>query len=362
MNNLKKFMPYYLPIARSVGKHACVAVIYVIVKYLYFFFSSTHTAYEQYIMECIVLSVVYLSTAFAFAIYNKQRCLVFLEKASKEFFSGFFTYDFWVDWFGTALFFLCFSGELVNVIVIISVVLSNFFADIYAKKIWLESPSSKNPTHLFSVKLIVHIILSVPGLFIMFLIIGAIGPLLQTMIYVGRLLSYTLIIPVILSFFLYLRAFDKMQRFLKQLKKYCSLYNVKTPIITKPYLSVFVSRPKNTFEIEIHGKIYEVSLLSFTNIFKPVIFRSDGYFYRISARALKRKEKPVFFFETNYTFESNRPKIIIITSVPYVVKLQEGTQTKTFDTGDMCGGYKLFTPQGFFGAAERNTIARKTFD
>ena len=362
MNKLKKFAPYYLPVIRSIGKHACIAVIYVIVKYLYFFFSSTHTADEQYIMECIILSVIYLSTAFAFALYNKQRCLIFLEKTSKEFFSGFFTYDFWIDLLGTALFFFCFSIELVSLVVIIFALLSNFFSDIYAKKIWFESPSRKNPTYLFSVKLIVHLVLSIPGVFIMFLLIGAIGPLLRTMIYVGRLLSYTLIIPIILSIFLYIQALNKMRKFLKQLKKFCSEHKIKAPKITKPYLSVFVAMPKNTFEIEIHGKIYEASLLSFTNIFKPVILKNDGYFYRISARALKRKEKPVFFFETDYTFESNHPKIIIITSVPYVIKLQEGTQTKTFDTGDMCGGYKLFTPQGFFGAAERNTIARKTFD
>lgn len=362
MNKIKKFAPYYLPIARSVYKHASVAIIYVIIKYLYFFFSSTHTEDERYIMKCIILSVVYLSTAFAFAIYNKQRCLIFLEKASKEFFSGFFTYDFWVDLLGCALFFFCFSIEFVNIFVIIFAIISNFFSDIYAKKIWLESPSSKNPTYMFTVKLIVHLALSIPGLFFMFLLIGYIGPLLKTFLYVGMLLSYTLVIPIILSVFLYIQALNKMRKFLKQLQKYCSANNIKTPTITKPYLSVFISRPKNTFEIEIHGKTYEVSLLSFTNIFKPVIFKNDGYFYRISARALKRKEKPVFFFETNYTFESNRPKIIIITSVPYVVKLQEGTQTKTFDTGDMCGGYKLFTPQGFFGAAERNTIARKTFD
>ena len=309
-----------------------------------------------------VLSVVYLSTTLAFALYNKQRCLLFFEKNSKDFFSSFFTFDFLIDLAVMILFFFCFSIALVNIFVILFALLSNFFTDIYSKKIWLESPSSKNPTYLFSVKLIVHLVLSIPGLFIMFLLIGAIGPLLRTMIYVGRLLSYTLIIPIILTVFLYIQALNKMRRFLKQLKSFCSANRIKAPNITKPYLSVFVNRPQNIFEIEIHGKIYAVSLLSFTNIFRPVIFKSDGYFYRISARALKRKEKPSFFFETDYTFESNRPKITIITSVPYVVKLQEGTQTKTFDTGDMCGGYKLFTPQGFFGAAERNTIARKTFD
>ncbi len=362
MQNLKKIAPYYLTAARSFVKHTCVTVIYVIVKYFYFFFSSTHTANEQFIIKCILLSAVYLSSALAFALYNKQRCLLFLGNNSKDFFSSFFTLDFLIDFAIMALFFFCFSIELVNYIVILFALLSNVLTDIYAKKIWLESLSSKNPTHLFSVKLIVHLVLSIPGLFIIFLVIGAIGPLLLTMLYVGKLLSYTLIIPLILSVFLYIQALNKMRKFLKQLKKFCSANKIKTPNIRNPYLSIFINRPQNTFELEINGKIYSISTLSFTNIFKPVIFKSDGYFYRISARALKRKEKPTFFFETDYTFETTRPKIIIITSVPYVIKLQEGTQTKTFDTGDMCGGYKLFTPQGFFGAAERNTIARKNFD
>ena len=362
MNNLKKLIPYYLHIARSISKHACIAVIYVIVKYLYFLFSSTHTAKEQSIMECIILSAVYLSTAFAFSLYNKHRCILFLENNSKNSIFSFFTFDFLIDVAGMALFFFCFSIELVNFIVILFALLSNILTDIYAKRIWLDSPSSQNPTYLFSVKLIVHLALSVPGIYILFLVIGAISPLLKTMIYVGTLLSYTLIIPIILTFFLYIKALNKMRKFLKQLKKYCSANKIKTPNITKPYLSVFINQPQNTFEIEIHEKIYTVSLLSFTNIFKPVIFKSDGYFYRISARALKRKETPTLVFETDYKFESNHSKIIIITSVPYVVKLQEGTQTKNFDTGDMAAGYKIFTPRGFFGAAERNTIARKTFD
>ncbi len=362
MYNFKKILPYYLPIARSICKHASITMIYIIIKYLYFFFSSSHTAEDKFTIKCILFSAVYLSTALAFALYNKQRCLLFLQNKSKTVFSYFFTFDFLVDIVICALFFFCFSIELVNLFVILFALLSNLLSDIYAKKIWLDSMSRKNTTYLFSLKLIVHLFLSVPGLFILFLLLGSVSPILRTLLYVGTLLSYTLIIPIILTIFLYIRALNKMRIFLKKFNKFCSVNKIKTPYITKPYLSVFINNPKNTFEIEIHEKIYAVSLLSFTNIFKPVIFKNDGFFYRISARALKRKEKPTFFFETDYTFESPHPKIIIITSVPYVTKLQEVSQTKTFDSGDMCGGYKLFTPQGFFGAAERNTIARKSYD
>lgn len=362
MDCCKKALPYFLGIIRSLCKHSCIALTYIVVKYLFFFFSPKYTAEERFLWQFLLISAVYLSTAFAFSLYNKRQFYSFEAKKSKDVFSGLLSFDFLIDLVGSALFFLCFSIELKSFWVVVFAILSNILTFIFAKRVWLGIVSSKGPTRLFLIKLIVHLFLAVPGLFILFFLAASIIPSLDTLLMVSKLLSYTLIFPVVISIFLYIRALGQMRKFLKKLYKFCADKNIKKPSIKNPYLSVFKVCSDNTFKIEIHGKVYECYLLSFTNIFRPVIFKSDGYFYRISARALKRNEKPTFFFETSYSFDSSCSKVIIITSAPYVVKLQEGTLTKTFDTGDMCGGYKLFTPPGFFGAAERNTISRKTYD
>ena len=309
-----------------------------------------------------IIIVTYLSTAFAFALYNKAQCVLFYEKKSKEIFSEIVSLEMLFDLIFTVIFFGIFTVELVSPIAFISALLSNLLTFIFARSIWLKSMEKENPTRFFTVKLIIHYVASLPGLFLLFLFASSFIPSIPTLLMVARIFSYTLIIPLIASVFLYIRAFIKMHSFIKRLKKYCKDKKVKLPYLKHPYLSVIKAFPDNTFEIEINGRIYACNLLSYTNIFRPVVFKADGYYYRISARNLKQKIKPSLFFETRYGYENKSPKLCIITNEPYVIMLQEGNHLKNFDTGDICGDYKLFTPNGFFGAAERDTIHRKNYD
>ena len=362
MDTLKKHVPKLISFSNTVLKHTAVYFIFSMVSYLFIFFAQGFTAEERKFWLVFLAITTYLSTAFAFALYNQNQCKLFLGKNKKDVISELLSFDFFVDQIGMAVFFVIFSAKLLSLTAVIAAFIANIFTYVYARSIWLNHTGNRGTSLLFTAKLIIHLVLSIPGLFILFFLLSSIIPSIPTIIMVLKLLSFTLIIPLILAVFLYIRALNKMRKFLSSFKRFCKNNSIKVPNIKKPYLSVFMLRPENTFEIEIQGKIYACVLASFTNIFRPVIFKNDGYLYRISAKALKRNEKPTLIFETKYGFESKRQKIIIITSVPYVVKLQEGTLSKTFDNGDMCGEYKIFTPKGFYGAAERNTLARKTYD
>lgn len=362
MEFFKKYTPHIMAACNSVCKHICFILIFYVVRYFFTFFSEKFTDDELKIWVLALFSVTYFSTSLAFALYSKSQCLTFIQKNSKDVFKTAVSYEFFIDFAVTILFFAIYSVSLFYLPIIIIAVASNVFCFIFSRSVWLNVRDSKEPTAFFTVKLIAHLILSIPGLFLLFLLLSSLSNTLPTFFMVLKLVSYTLVIPIGVGAVLYVRAVIKMHSFIKSFKKFCLNKKIKTPQIKAPYSTVFLPHPTSSFEVELNGKIYSVCLLSFTNIFRPVIFKSDGYFYRISARALKRNEKPMFFYEHKYDFESTNPKLVIITSSPYVVKLQEGSLSKVFDTGDICGSCKLFTPVGLFGAIERNTIHRKSFD
>ncbi|MBQ6702233.1 MAG: hypothetical protein IJN17_04690 [Clostridia bacterium] len=362
MQNIKKYYPVFMSILSSVVKHLCVTATFLIVKYLFFFFAPRFTPDEKMLWQTLVMVAVYLSTSFAFSLYDKIQFAVFAKKEKQKALPELLSFNFIFDLCVTVVFFVFIVSDFVHPITVIFAVFSNIGTYIFARTHWLSLIERKKNSWLFTAKFLLHILLAIPGLFVFFFLVSYIIPTVSTIVMVLKLISYTLIIPLVIAVILYIRALKKMSSFLKRLNKYCSEKKVKAPKIKSPYLSVFKNRPKNTFEIEINGKIYTCNLISFTNIFKPVIFKSDGFFYRISARALKRNDRPSMLFESSFEFESSHPRIVIMPSSPYVVMLQEGSMTKTFDTGDICGNYKLFTPDGFFGAAERNTLSRKSYE
>lgn len=364
MSKFDSYMPKVLAALNSLCKHIAVGIAYTIVEYLFFFFTSnyTYTAGEAAFWMAAILTVSYVSTAFAFAVYNKLQCLQFLDKNTRDVFSEIRSFTFLIDQVFAIIFFVILSFKVLSPIPIVAAAIANPLFFIFARRLWLRDAENKHPAHLYTAKLALHYVLSIPALFLLFLFSSSFIPAIPTLLMVGRLLSYLLIFPILLAVFLYIRAFVVMGKFLRSFRAFCKANHIKEPKIRSPYLAIFRTDTGRPFEIEIHGKVYACSIVSFVNIFKPVIFKTDGFYYRISARAMKHNIKPSFTFETSYGYKSDRPKLLLIISEPYVIKIQEGTQSKFFDTGDSCGEYKIFTPKGFFGAAERNTIGRKRFD
>ena len=366
MNLSTKSKSLLLTIAYALLKHGFIALSFLWMYKLFAFYSNWafiyYTAPEKTFWITFLFLLTYISGAFAFNSYDKKSCIAFLARETRDVYSDLFSFSVAVDLAVSAIYFVLVSFKFFSVIGITLALLSNVGTLIFSRMLWMKKAGSDNPTFLFLPKLLVHLALSLPGMFILIVLGTGFTTSIPTLLMVLKLLSYMLIFPAIFIVFIYLRAIGQMSKFLRKLKKFCKNNHIKAPKIKAPYLSVFITRPSNTFEIEIHGIIYACNVISFANIFLPVIFKTDGYFHRISARKMKHKIKPTLNLETYYGFDSTRKKIVIMPSSPYVIKIQEGTLSKTFDSGDVCGEYKIFTPEGFFGAAERNTLSRKRYD
>ena len=364
MEELKKVLSNITGITTTLFKHITVSIIFDIITKIFIIFSANYSFSNEELSFWLVfiLVVTYFSTSFAFSLFNKQQCFKFLSKDTKDILPEFFTFDFLFDIVGTLFFFLFFSLRFVSVFAIVAAMISNIVNFALARFMWLKDKENKISTRYYEIRLVAHLLLSVIGISLFFFFATNLIPAVSTLIMIAKMLSYLIFIPIGLTIVLYLMAIHKMRKFLSDFKKFCKKQNISFPDIKKPYTSVFHSTPDTTFLLFANNKTYSCSLVSFTNIFLPLVFKTDGFMYRISKRNLKDKTKPILSFEKRFTHESEYQKIVIITSSPSTIMVQQGNKLKEFDTGDMCADCKIFTPQGFFGSIERNTIERNSFE
>lgn len=357
-------MPKIISAATAFCKHVFVVAEYIAIQFIFFFFIGIQnfTAGQVGFWKVFILIVVYYSTSFAFALYNKQQCFLFLSKNTKDIFPELLSFDFWCDIAFTLLFFAVFSVEFFSVPALVGALISNLVNFILARFIWLKDKENKTSSRMYNLRLVAHLLISLIGIMLFFFFASALIPAFDTIVMIIRLLSYLIILPILYTIYIYVRAFFKMKSFIDQFKKFCKKNNIEPNLPKKPYISVFKNRPDNVFELVIDGKKYSCSLISFANIFLPAVFRADGFFYRLSNYNIKNNIKPLVSFESRYSHSSTLPKIVILTSFPYTIMSQEGNKLKNFDTGDICGDSKIFTLQGFIGAVERKTLDRKSFE
>lgn len=364
MNNLKKYMPRLISVVMAFIKHIAVIVQYVVVQYLFFFITGIKNYSPDALLfyKQLIIIFVYINVSFGFAVYNRQQSFRFLSKNTKDILPDFFTFDFLCDIVAFVLFFLVFTFEMNSPIAFIIALISNIINPALARLIWLKDKEDKASTRFFEIKLVSHMIFSTAALFLFFFFAASLIPAVATIVMIFRMLTYLTFLPVGFVVIIYLLAIKKMHTFLKEMKRFCIKNNIEYTPPHSPYLSIFKNRPDNVFEININGKEYSCSLLSFANIYYPVVFRSDGFFYRNTKNNIKNNAKPTIALEWRYTHETDKPQIVILTSAPLMIMVQLGNKLKFFDTGDMCGKTKIFTMQGFIGAVERNTLDRKSFE
>lgn len=364
MGKYKNILTKLISIAYSLCKHISVAIFYLIVQYVFFFFTknTTFTEGEVLFWKVLIFLVVYFNASFTFNVYNKQQCTIFLNKKTNDILPELFSIDLIIDLICTVIFMIIFYSEVSHPISIILPILFNLATYIDARRIWLKSKESKDPTNMFTLKLLSRLFFSLLGIFLFFFFAAQLIPAVETIVMIGRLLTYLIILPILFILFIYIRALFVMKSFLKKFKAVCKHNNIDYPKINKPYLTVFKTRGKVLFTLKIKDITYDCNLVSFANIFFPVVFKEDGFCFRVSYRLLKANEKPSVSLERMFGFESENKKIVILASHPYEMRILEGSRMKEFDTGDTCGKYKIFSISGFAGAVERNTLDRKSYD
>ncbi len=358
---------------KSLSKHLLVSFCVVLVRYVFFFTTRefNYLPNEKLVWETIIFITLYFSASFAFNMYNKRGYLIFKEKENKTpMYVELVSFDFLFDTIGLIITVILPGFNIHIATTLIFCLIFNTAAFLFVRLLWKNGngPSDKSLVVLRTVAFILFYSVIMCALFSL---IAGLFPVMSSMKGIFNLLSYHwrtilkvvfgITIPVVILTFG--SVFRKRRKFIKKLKKFCSEKNFELSEIKKPYISLFSNTLEENFTIKANGKTYSCKMMSFANKLLPVIFKENtGCYYRISSRKLKLGLKPTFSLEHFYAFKSEHQKIIILTSIPYTVMVSLGQKNKIVDSGENCGEYKLFNPTGFFGAIERNTIERKSYD
>lgn len=215
---------------------------------------------------------------------------------------------------------------------------------------------SKNKRIFSIIKNIFFIGLSVAFIVIFWPWIKRVASTLYVIVPALRFILYALIVLYIVFT---VSALKKRRSFIKKLKKYNEAKKCTISEIKSPYSSVIFRKKGESFVLNVKGKKYSCKLISFTNRFLPAIFNEDGYYYRISAKMLKQGLSPTFQSNKSFDYKSDLPKILILTSIPYTVLINNKNKMKPIDTGEICGEYLIYNKEGLFGAIERDCITFK---
>jgi len=184
----------------------------------------------------------------------------------------------------------------------------------------------------------------------------------------------------------YLRAFRIRRRFIKALKRRCEEQSFTLSPIRRPYRSLFRLADGADFTVHAHGKVYSCKMVKAISYSAPLIFSPDGTVYAVHSFSLKLRPmryrhaagalnlglesqtrahvnpmKLEFFSfttKTDYTFEGERIKVIIVNPVSDVIEVGDPYRSQIVDSGDRIGAYKLFAGTAFLNAIERDVVER----
>ena len=368
MENSKLKNPKFLSASRTIVKHLLVIIVYIIVKYVFYLYTRDmkHTKTDSLIWETLMFLFIYMNTSYAFNVYNRREYIIYTSREKHpplyfELLSREFIYDF-------VCFIITVSLGIFNIYYVLAIPLAiatNIFTYLSPRKKWLKGKgaASKEYTSTRLAGYILFIILEGSLIFLMlFGLLSFASFFFEFFVLIIPYLKYLYILIGLIIFFAYCSSLSKRHKFIRRLKKFAKKHNVTITDMYKPYLSVFYMTSDPNFVIETNGKKYACKLISFTNKISAVVFKNDGFFFRTSLRNIKYSITPTITTERRYGFDYDGGKVLILTSIPLRVLVNEYGKSKDVDTGDCCGEYKIFFPDGFFGAVDRNTIDRKTYN
>ena len=182
-----------------------------------------------------------------------------------------------------------------------------------------------------------------------------------------------------ITVWLWLRAVFARMRFIRRLKKTCRENSFELFDLKHPIASVFFDFSGYTFGVKAHGKTFYCRLLASVKRSNNIHVSPDGTFSRVFAVGLPKvgmlrvystrraEENPnnrdleLFRIssDTNYTFEADGYKILILNPVAKRVYGVEKTgQLYVLDNGMSVGDYRIFAGNAFLRALERDCADR----
>ncbi len=165
-------------------------------------------------------------------------------------------------------------------------------------------------------------------------------------------------------------------RMIARLKKECRKNGFELFDLHAAYRAVFFDFQNYTFAVSANKKTYYCRLISCINRNKKICISPDGTLSRIRSIRLPGVMQIVSrgratdvtdsddleIFRTSssvdYTFEADGIKVLILNPVARRVFVEENGKTMAMDNGSRVGEYRVYTPNAFMRAVERDCVEK----
>ena len=172
----------------------------------------------------------------------------------------------------------------------------------------------------------------------------------------------TLILVIgILAFFLsfrFLRGCRIRRKFFKRLKALCHEICASLSPIKRPYRSLLFLRDEINFTVQYNEKTDHCKLFCSLKRHTPLFFSQNGIMQCLHSFRFRRVEYFRYTTQFDFSFDADGQKCLIVNPVPKELYAGDTSFYREIDTGETVGAYKIFTATGFLGALSRNVLDR----
>ncbi len=173
-------------------------------------------------------------------------------------------------------------------------------------------------------------------------------------------LTLILVIAIVAFFlsFRFLRACRIRRKFLGRLKLLCFEIGATLSPIKRPYRSLLFLRDEVNFTVQYKEKTYHCKLFCSLKRHTPLFFSQNGMMQCLHSFRFRRVEYFRYTTQFDFSFEADGRKCLIVNPVPKELYAGDTSFYREIDTGESVGAYKIFTATGFLGALSRNVLDR----
>ena len=163
---------------------------------------------------------------------------------------------------------------------------------------------------------------------------------------------------IIIAVCVYISAYNKRKKFIKQLTKVCDENSFILSTVNDPYISLLRDRKPYNISVTAHGKTYDCKLLCGLRKKSTMIFGMNGEGLRKHTFKIFKTEVMHTYTDFTYSFDSSNKKVVIIDPAPSDLFVGDKGKQRILDNGEILGEYSVYKAEGFINALERDVIAK----
>lgn len=154
------------------------------------------------------------------------------------------------------------------------------------------------------------------------------------------------------------RACRIRRKFLRELRVTCHGVGATVSGVKRPYRSLLRLTDEVNFVIHHGEKTYHCKLFSALRRHTPLYFSERGVVQCLHSFRFRRVEYFRYTTQFDFSFKAEGQKILIVNPVPKEIYAGDTGFFRLIDTGERVGEYAVFTASGLLGAISRDVVDR----